>query len=179
MEALNNVVFLDRDGVINDNSYDYYIYEIEKLHLTPLLAESLRRLTDAGYLLIVITNQGGVSKGIYTTKHVENLHYKISTLLQPSGVKVHDFFFCPHHDIIENCFCRKPGSILIERAIARYNVDVRKSWFIGDSERDIIAAKRCNLKTIQVKPNKGIKNAVDKIINDIPLKAGSGDKFSQ
>lgn len=159
-------IFLDRDGVINDNSQDYYVYQKERLRLTPDLGNQLKRLTDAGFLLLVISNQGGIAKGIYTIAMVEELHNHISALLKPFGVNIEEYFFCPHHDQIENCLCRKPGSLLIERAIARHNVDVANSWLVGDSEKDIVAATCCELRSIKIEGNTGITGAIDTILKE-------------
>jgi D-glycero-D-manno-heptose 1,7-bisphosphate phosphatase len=104
-------------------------------------------------LFIVITNQSGISKNIYTHNDVRLLHEIMKEKLQKHSIIIEDVYYCPHHNETGKCLCRKPGSLLFEKAIVRFNIDVNKSLMFGDKERDIIAAESVGIKSILVKPN--------------------------
>lgn len=143
---MHRCVFLDRDGVINKDYVDY-VYSADKLELLPGVVESLQALKRAGYLLIVITNQSGIAKGIYTRAQMHETHRLIQ---QACGGVIDHIYYAPWHPTVSNCLTRKPGSLMFERAIARYKVDVEQSWMVGDKDRDLIPAKKVGLRTIQV-----------------------------
>jgi histidinol-phosphate phosphatase family protein len=109
-----------------------------------------------GYLLIVISNQGGIQRGIYTLKDVENVHHYLKTELKNKGITLTDIYICPHHDKTERCFCRKPQSVMLEKAISRFNIDAEKSFFFGDSVRDIEAGTKVGVKSILLTPNSSL-----------------------
>jgi D-glycero-D-manno-heptose 1,7-bisphosphate phosphatase len=149
---MRKVVFLDRDGVINKERGDY-TYRIEDFEFNEGIVEALRKFRDAGYDLIVITNQGGIAKGRYTHEDVQRVHDYLMKHLSSRSVELLDIYYCPHHDEVSNCLCRKPGSLLIEKAVARYKVDIGQSIMIGDRDRDIEAAKGLGLRGAKVKSN--------------------------
>ena len=159
---MKKAVFLDRDGVLNSDEGHYYVYKVEDLILNPGVVEALKILQDKGYLLIVVSNQGGVGRGEYTCPQVDAFHAKIEEILAASGVKFTEIYYCPHHETTSKCLCRKPQPLMIERAAARYNIDLSASFLIGDSPRDIEAANAAGVKGIRVKTNgnllDGIKN---------------------
>lgn len=132
-------LFLDRDGVINSDR-GTYTFRPEDFELLPEVAEVIFAMQQRGYLPIIITNQGGIAKGIYTKADVEKTHNYMRSLLRDKGVEIFDIFFSPHHDVIGNSLDRKPGSLMFERAMALHNIDMAASIMIGDSERDIIAS---------------------------------------
>lgn len=152
-------IFLDRDGTINKEND--LIYNTDQFELEDSAIEAIKRINDSGYLAIVITNQPVVARGMCEIEDVENIHNKMETLLGKQGVYLDDVLFCPHHPDSgypeENklykikCNCRKPGIELIERCVDKYNIDLNKSWFIGDSTVDIQTGKNANTKTILVK----------------------------
>ena len=143
---LKKCVFLDRDGVLNKDYVDY-VYTVEKLIILPGVPEALQKLKEAGYLIIVITNQSGIAKGIYTEEDMHTVH---KAMQESWGGLIDDFYFAPGHPSVSESLSRKPGSLMFERAIAKYKVDVAHSWMIGDKDRDLVPAKKLNLKTIQV-----------------------------
>lgn len=143
---MNKCVFLDRDGVINKDYVDY-VYSADKLEILPGVVKALQTLKGAGYLLIVITNQSGIAKGIYTREQMHETHRLIQ---QACGGVIDHFYYAPWHPSISKCLTRKPGSLMFERAIARYKVDVGQSWMVGDKDRDLIPAKKLGIKCIQV-----------------------------
>ena len=160
---MEKAVFLDRDGVINNEEDKYYIHRTEDFFLNEGIAEVLKELTSRGYLLIVITNQGGISKNFYGHEDVKAVHEKMLSLLSPHNIKLTEIYYCPHHSDNENCLCRKPKSIMIEKGIARFNIDPNKSWFIGDRDTDMEAATRAGLKTIKVEANQDMNFLTEKI----------------
>lgn len=139
-------VFLDRDGVLNVDRPNYS-YQLDHFKIIPGVAESLKRLKDAGYLLVVITNQSGIAQGIYEQKDMELCH---SFFQEQTGELISHFYFSPYHPTVTASLGRKPGSLLFEKAIAKFSIDTNASWMVGDRGRDLIPAKKLDIRTIQV-----------------------------
>ncbi len=156
-------VFLDRDGVINQEKG--YISRWEDFVLLPDVVEALQLLQAAGYLAIVITNQSGIAKGIYSEKDVQLIHEQFSKTLQLHNTKVDAFYYCPHHpegtaaDYSFVCSCRKPDNGMIVQAAQDFGISLKKSFLIGDSERDILAGKKSGCTTVGVKTGHGFSQA--------------------
>lgn len=160
---MNKAVFLDRDGVINQERGEY-TFRKDEFILLPELIDSLAILHSKGYSLIVISNQSGIAKGIYTKQDVFGLDKILQEKMRERNINLTHFYFCPHHpDFNGKCLCRKPESVLFEKAIARYAIDPLKSFMIGDKERDIIPAKKLGIRTFLITPNESIKNIVSLI----------------
>jgi D-glycero-D-manno-heptose 1,7-bisphosphate phosphatase len=121
-------------------------------------------LKDAGYFIIVISNQGGISKGVYTKNDVEAVHNLFKEKATSKGLLIDEIYYCPHHSEIENCLCRKPKPLMLEKAIARFNIDPLQSYFIGDSKRDVECAQNANIKGILVDKNINISDVCKKIL---------------
>ena len=149
---MNKVVFLDRDGVINIERGEY-TWKIEDFKLTVGLISFLKEVQQKGFLTIIISNQGCIGKGVCTIEDVDKAHQYLKDELRRSNIELTDLYYCPHHPNSGKCLCRKPGSVMLEKAIARYQVDVSKSYFIGDTERDMEAGNKVGLHTIKVTPN--------------------------
>ena len=149
---MNKVVFLDRDGVINIERGEY-TWKIEDFKLTVGLISFLKEVQQKGFLTIIISNQGCIGKGVCTMEDVDKAHQYLKDELRRSNIELTDLYYCPHHPNSGKCLCRKPGSVMLEKAIARYQVDVSKSYFIGDTERDMEAGNKVGLHTIKVTPN--------------------------
>lgn len=145
----NKCVFLDRDGVINKDYVDY-IYSAEKLEILPGVPEALNALKEAGYLIIVITNQSGIAKGIYTREQMHETHRLIQ---EASGHAIDHIYYAPWHPSVTHSLTRKPGSLMFERALARYKIDPSQSWMVGDKDRDLVPACKMGIRTIQVDYN--------------------------
>ena len=160
---MNKAVFLDRDGVINNDYDNYYVYRPEDIMLNPGIPELLRHLQQKGFLLIVISNQGGISKGIYTQDDVERTNERIEQLLASYQIKLDEIYYCPHYNITEKCICRKPGTLMIEKAISRFNIDKNVSYFIGDRDTDMDAGNNSGLKTIKVEANQDMRPLINTI----------------
>lgn len=142
----NKAVFLDRDGVLNVDRPDY-VYEPAQFKLIPGVPEGLKSLKNAGYKLIVITNQSGIAKKIYDHGHVKDIH----NLLQQECENLIDaFYYAPWHPNISESLTRKPGTLLFERAIAKYKINPLESWMIGDRNRDLEPAKKMGMHTILI-----------------------------
>ncbi|CAE7502260.1 gmhB [Symbiodinium sp. KB8] len=140
----NRAVFFDRDGVINVDRNDY-TYRLQDFELMPDIIDVLQILKDKGFLLIVITNQAGIAKGIYTDKQVDELHAHFQNL---SGQLIDAFYHAPGHPNFSETLSRKPDSLLFEKAMARFDINPLESWMIGDKERDLIPARKFGIQTI-------------------------------
>lgn len=160
---MKKAIFLDRDGTLNNNSDHYYVWRREELILNPGVCEALAQLQARGYMLIVISNQGGISKGEFSRKDVENVHAHLRGLLEQEGVHLEEIYYCPHHPLVEACLCRKPQGLMIQKAMARYGIDPASSWMIGDAERDVQAGKAAGIRTIQIRPNGDLRKVLDEI----------------
>lgn len=154
---LSKAVFFDRDGVINRERGEY-TWRLEDFTINDGLIEFMKHAQQKGYLLIVISNQGGIQRGKYTLQDVEIAHNYLKEELRKNGVELTDIYICPHHDKTERCFCRKPQPIMLEKAIARFNVDVNQSLFFGDSARDMDAGNAVGVKSIWIEPNSSLLN---------------------
>lgn len=141
--GMNKCIFLDRDGVINVDYVDY-VYDLEKFEFIEGVPEALKKFKEAGYLLIIITNQSGIVKGIYKESDVMTVHNHIQA--ETNNV-LDDIYYAPYHENWTKSLTRKPGSLMLEKAIAKYNIDISESWMIGDKERDLIPAKKLGMKT--------------------------------
>jgi D-glycero-D-manno-heptose 1,7-bisphosphate phosphatase len=155
---MQKALFLDRDGVINKKGKSYYIHRPEDFIFNPGLFEVLKSFTDRGYIIIVITNQGGISRGIYTDEDTVKLHEYMAERLADEGIIVTAVYYCPHHPDNEQCLCRKPGNQLFEQAIAEHNIDRSLSLMIGDSEADIEAAHKSSVRAVKVETNGNLKD---------------------
>ncbi len=143
---MNKAVFLDRDGILNKELGDY-VTTPEELEILPDVVSFLKELTDRGYLLIVITNQSGIIKGRYTHEDLHAIHNKMDGVFQQEGVKIKEFYYSPYHQDYCNSLNLKPGSLMIERAMAKYGIDPKRSFMIGDRPRDVEAGKGAGVRS--------------------------------
>ncbi len=160
---MNKAVFLDRDGVINKEIGDY-IKSWEAFEFNPGCFEALRKLQSDGYLLIVVTNQGGVEKGLYTEEIAEDILDKMCARLKAEGIDISEYYYSPHHSDFSASLDRKPDSIMMEKGLARFNIDSSKSYLIGDSERDIIAGEKAGLMSIKIDSNQNLLDIVEQML---------------
>jgi len=148
-------IFLDRDGVINEKLPEgKYVTKWEEFTFLPGVFEALHRLKNGGFLIIVVTNQRAVAKGLISMKELEKIHRLMVQEIQRNGGDIDGIYVCPHDDS-DDCFCRKPKPGLILQAIEDFEkrnilIDVNKSYLIGDSIRDILAGKKVGLSTIKL-----------------------------
>lgn len=149
------VVFLDRDGVINQYPGDSeYVKSWEEFHFLPDIKPALQKLTVKGFKLFIVSNQAGVSKGIYSQKNLDLITGNMLKELSACGIQICGVFYCIHRPE-DNCSCRKPKAGMVETAINELEkqgnaVEIAKSFFIGDTIRDIETGRNIGLKTILV-----------------------------
>src|SRR5436190_1028688 len=158
----SKAIFLDRDGVINQERGEY-TYLLEDFKINEGVIDALQKFQEKGYLLIVISNQSGIAKGVYTKEQVEYLHLHLKRVLKSNGITLTEIYYCPHHPDYSKCLCRKPDSLLLEKAIARFDIDAAASYFIGDALRDEAAGKKAGVKTILIEPNSSLRNIIEKV----------------
>lgn len=148
-------VFLDRDGTIN--KYVGFLRNINDFELINGVSEAIKRINASGYLAIVITNQPVIARGEVTYEELNEIHNKMETLLGNHGAYLDSIYYCPHHpdsgfdgeikELKIDCDCRKPKPGLLLKAAEELNIDLSKSWMIGDSKNDIMAGKNAGCKT--------------------------------
>jgi D-glycero-D-manno-heptose 1,7-bisphosphate phosphatase len=132
-------VFLDRDGTLIEDRQ--YLRQADDVRLLPGAAESVRRLNLAGLPAVVVTNQSGIARGLLTEADYRETTARLDALLAESGARLSGHYHCPHlPEISGPCDCRKPGPLLYRRAAAELDLDLAKSWWVGDRVRDIAAA---------------------------------------
>ena len=154
----NKAIFLDRDGTINVDKG--YVHKIEDFEFIPGVIEALRVLQSKGYLLIVITNQSGIARGYYSEEDFQKLNSYMISEFEKNGVVISDVLYCPHlpdAPIVayrKSCNCRKPGLGLFEKAIDKWNIDLSRSYAIGDKERDLSICLNSECKGILFENNK-------------------------
>ncbi|MGY8953678.1 MAG: D-glycero-alpha-D-manno-heptose-1,7-bisphosphate 7-phosphatase [Flavobacteriales bacterium] len=159
------VIFLDRDGVINMERGDY-TWKLEDFKFVNGLWENLLLFQKHGFKFIVITNQGGIARGIYSHTDVDLVHSYMREQFKKHNINLLDVFYSPYHSIISKSLSRKPDSLMFEKAIALYNVNREQSVMIGDSERDIIAANKAGISGVLVNSNQNLSEIKSKIINE-------------
>lgn len=148
-------LFLDRDGVLIHDSG--YVFRPEDLTVLTGVATSLRRALEQGYLLLVVTNQSGVARGYFTMDEVHRFHRALDEeLWQSAQVKIDGYYICPHHpqgtvaEYTKECHCRKPGSGLVEQAMADFDIDLSRSFMIGDKASDVECGIRLGIPALQI-----------------------------
>jgi len=145
---VRRAVFLDRDGVINDNK-EGYIYKWSDFEFLPNVLTVLKKLQKADFLLFIVTNQSGIGRGYYTEQDVQKLHRKVKAHLREHGITITEIYHCPHHPD-DHCDCRKPAPGMLLKASVEHGINLSKSWFIGDSGSDVDAGRQANVHTILI-----------------------------
>lgn len=148
-------LFLDRDGVIN-RERGGHTWRIEDFDVLPDVAPAVKAAQAAGMLVVVVTNQSGIALGLYDHADVALVHAELRRRLALQGAFIDAVYYCPHHPSQGRCLCRKPGSLLLERAIARYGIDPGRSCMVGDRERDVEAAGAVGIRGVLVKVNSSL-----------------------
>jgi histidinol-phosphate phosphatase family protein len=169
-EFKRKAIFLDRDGVINEEGK--VVSTPEEFKLLRDIPKSIRKINKSEYLAIIITNQPGIAKGFHSFNSLNNIHRKMEHLLGKDGAYVDGIYFCPHHpekgfvgeinELKINCDCRKPNVGMIKKAVTDFNIDLRNSYFLGDTTRDIQTAKNSGIKSVLLKTGyAGLDNKFD------------------
>lgn len=160
-------VFLDRDHTLNPDSG--YISDPKKFDLYPWVPEELAKLKAKGYLLIIVSNQSGIARGLITWEQLNQIHKKMNEILaQKVKIKIDSYQVCPHHPD-EGCECRKPKAKLFLAAAQAFNIDLTQSYMIGDRQSDMDAGKNAGVKkAILVKPDdeNSFKLAVAEVLDN-------------
>ncbi len=172
---MKKAVFLDRDGVINENVHD--LVRPEQVALIPGAAEGIRKINESGFLVVVITNQPVIAKGFCTFEDVEMIHDRMRDLLAKEGARIDAVYVCPHHpekghpgEVLElkiDCPCRKPKPGLFLQAAKDLGIDLASSWAVGDSPSDVAAGKAAGTKTVYITSGGGSGSREEKRLSGI------------
>lgn len=152
---MKSALFLDRDGVINHDPGDYTCSPAD-FEFNPGIFEFLQKAIQQDYLLIVVTNQGGIAKQLYSLETFNAINQKMLNGFAAEGIEVAEVYYCRHHPDHGKCLCRKPDALFFEKAVARFDIDVAHSLMIGDRERDIEAAAAVGIRGILVERNSNL-----------------------
>jgi D-glycero-D-manno-heptose 1,7-bisphosphate phosphatase len=157
MKKKIKALFLDRDGVINK---DYgYVFSLKNFVWLKNVKKAIKYAYLKKYLIVVVTNQSGIARGMYGEDDVKKLHKNINVQLKKFNCKIHDFFYCPYHPKYgnkkykKNSFLRKPNPGMLIKAIKKWNIDKSKSFMIGDKKNDMIAAQKIGLRFVRKRYN--------------------------
>lgn len=142
-------VLLDRDGVLNVVRRGEYTYRWEQFQWLPGAREAVARLTRDGWPVVVITNQSGVGRGLYTGNDVDDIHNRMGRELEQLGGRIEAFYFCPHTDE-DACECRKPRPGLLHRAAQDLGLDMARCFFVGDTASDMEAGRAAGCRVLAV-----------------------------
>ena len=162
--SLRPCLFLDRDGVINHDPGDY-TKNLSEFTILPTVMDALKKAQSAGFEVVLIANQGGLAKGLYTHEDVAEIHAFLRTECLKNGTPILDIFYSPHHPSTGRSLSRKPGSLMVERACSKHQLDPARSWMVGDKQRDLDAASPVGVKGVLIKPNAPLMAAVDHILD--------------
>lgn len=153
---MDKAIFLDRDQTISNTTG--YIKDYSDFKWFDFSFEALKILQNTGRKLIIITNQGGVSRGFITEEDLNKLHMNMLKDLKKNGININGIYYCPHHHTNEECTCRKPGNKMIENAAREHGLDLTDCYMIGDGMKDVIAGRNSGCRTILVKTGYGGKD---------------------
>lgn len=160
------LIILDRDGVVNEDSPEY-IKSPTEWHAIPGSLEAIAKLNQANFKVVVATNQSGLARGYFTQETLEQIHQKMLTQIANVGGHLDGIFICPHGPQ-DNCDCRKPKPGLLLQIAAKFNLKPEELLLIGDSMRDLLAAKACGANAILVKTGNGTKTLANQQIT-VPI----------
>jgi D-glycero-D-manno-heptose 1,7-bisphosphate phosphatase len=161
---MNKAVFLDRDGVINRERNDY-TFRIEDFEILPDVYKALKLLQKAGYLLVIISNQSGIGRGLFKIEDTEKMHDYLLKKLKKEKIRIEEIYYCVHHPETGSCLCRKPDSLNVEKALARFDINPVLSYFVGDKERDVLAGEKVGVKGILMESNSSLVKAIQPCID--------------
>ena len=168
---MNIAVFLDRDGVLNQDP-PHYAHRLDQLVIIPKSCEAVRALKEHHYIVIIISNQSGIARGYYTENNVAIFNNALIAKIHACGGDVDGIYYCPHHPeaIIEryrmDCNCRKPKAGMLFKAAEEYNIDLSKSYLVGDKMSDIEAGNAAGCHVILVLTGHGTDEVLKKKDDD-------------
>ncbi len=155
-DGRRRAVFLDRDGTIVADPLPGFLHEPGKVTLLPGVAAAIKQLNDHDFLVVVVTNQSGIARGLFTVADYTAVEHRMAELLAAHGARVDGAYFCPHHPRFSGpCECRKPGLKLFRDASAALDIDFARSWWVGDRMSDVQPARALGGKGILVSTGEG------------------------
>ena len=154
----NRAIFLDRDGVINRNRDDY-VKNTQEMEILPNVSDAIKLLNEKNFLVVIISNQSAINRGLLSVETLDEIHQFLKKEVAKKGAKIDAIYFCPHRPD-ENCGCRKPQPAMILRASEDLEINLLKSYMIGDRDSDRICAQRANVKFIQMKTDDNLLHLV-------------------
>ena len=157
--TLKQVVFLDRDGVINEDRDDY-VKSVDELTVFSYAPEAIARLNDAGYIVAVVSNQQCIAKGLMKYEQLIDIQNEISKTVETAGGKITSFYYCTHLESA-NCSCRKPKTGMLEQACKEHHLEPNRGFIVGDNEKDIIAGRTMGCRTVLVLSGMAILETAD------------------
>ncbi len=167
-EKKKPAVFLDRDGVLTKEKS--YVLSVKELEIFPYTAECIRQIHKKGYYAVVITNQSGIARGLFTEDELAEMNDR---LIKETGVDA--VYYCPHHpegkvkEYRKKCSCRKPETGLLKAAARDLDIDMSESWMVGDRAGDILAGKKAGVKTILLESGYGLGGLEEEVTPDYIL----------
>lgn len=159
---MNKCVFLDRDGVINEER-GTYTFKIDDFKIIPGVREAMSILHQNGYLLIVVTNQAGITRGLFTEKDMQKCH---DYMMEETGQLIDKIYYSSYYPDFSYSLLRKPESLMFEKAMAKFNIDPGKSWMVGNSRRDLSPAVKLGIRTIFI-GKKAPDTKTDFVVKDL------------
>ena len=174
LKVPQKAVFLDRDGTIN--KYKGFLKDIDDFELLPGVTKAIKAINRSGYLAVVITNQPVIARGEVTHSELDMIHKKMETLLGKGGAYIDALYYCPHHpdkgydgeieELKIDCDCRKPKPGMLLKAAEDFNIDLSRSYMIGDGENDVMAARAAGCKAIKIETDGDLLGTVENILED-------------
>jgi len=168
---MKRIAFIDRDGTLNVEKN--YVFRIQDFEWIPGSLEALQKLTQAGVLIYIITNQAGIAKGLYQETDLQILNQYLFDFLEKAQVKVEDILYCPHHPqgsikaYTKVCDCRKPGNALIRKALEKEGVEAKQAMLVGDRNTDILAGQSLQIPSYLVLTGYGLHEKTNTTANFI------------
>lgn len=160
----NKAVFIDRDGTINIDGP--YLSDPDRFEMYPGVGNGIKALKENGFKIIVITNQSGIARGYFTENDLAEIHAKMKREFKKFNVELDGIYYCPHHPD-DGCNCRKPKTGLFDKAIKEHDIDVKKSYMLGDKNLDVVAGRNVGTKTVLIPvPGTTGKTAIEKSKKD-------------
>jgi len=152
---MKKAVFLDRDGTVNEEVG--YMRDLSLLAVIPGVGKAIKKLNDSGFLVVLVTNQSGVARGYFPESLVNEAHVRLNEMLGKDGARLDAVYYCPHHPtagstvLTRACECRKPGTGLIDQAVRDLDIDVHRSYMVGDKWSDVELGHRAGTASILVR----------------------------
>ena len=155
---MTKAIFLDRDGVINQERKDY-VKKLDEFKILDKIADAINIIKSHGFLVIIITNQSAINRKLVSVETLNKIHEKLQSYLEKYNTSFDQVYFCPHMPS-ENCECRKPKPGLIIQAVTDFKIDLSQSYMIGNSETDLQAARNAGCNGILLKKNQTLLEVI-------------------